>query len=251
LKQLFPRAATAFHEVDLIGWESRSGRVFDWRICRDAETTGVSRLPPTTRSSGHDLLHPIEDPAARTRVTVTEWLSAAAPSSGPSIGEAQDLTAGILVHRLLQAGRAAHALDEQSLFEHARALLQTDERAVVQDLDNTVGSAIAAWKSILARSDVADLLSSGTCFHEVPFSLRRHVGGRATVLRGTIDCLVKRPDGSIVVLEFKTGKRRSSHELQLAIYMEAASSLFPAVPVTGHLIYPQSEEFSRPSVPVL
>ena len=39
------------------------------------------------------------------------------------------------------------------------------------------------------------------------------------MLRGRIDCPMERPDGSIVVVEFKTGKPRDDHRRQLELYV--------------------------------
>ena len=44
-------------------------------------------------------------------------------------------------------------------------------------------------------------------------------------------------DGPVLVLEFKTGGRRPSHERQLSLYVRAAERLFPGSVVTGRLIY--------------
>jgi RecB family exonuclease len=57
------------------------------------------------------------------------------------------------------------------------------------------------------------------------------------VLRGTVDCLIVRADGSVLVLEFKTGSPRPSHQRQLDVYLDAARALFPGAPVSGQLIY--------------
>jgi ATP-dependent exoDNAse (exonuclease V) beta subunit len=62
-------------------------------------------------------------------------------------------------------------------------------------------------------------------------------GEETVIVRGMIDCLVRRPDGSIAILEFKTGKQRAWHQEQLALYVEAARRLFPAALVEGHVIY--------------
>jgi ATP-dependent helicase/nuclease subunit A len=239
LKQLFPRAATAFEAVDMIGWEGRSGRSFDWRICRPlpAEAasepgwdTGSSSLPPR-----EDLIDSVDGNNATGRTSVTEWLSGAPLAELPGVAEAQDITAGVLVHRLLQ--RPVNETDDAAVAAHARELLRPEERASIRDVDATIAAAAAAWKAIRARPDVAALLASGRCLYEVPFSMRSDVNGRSTVLRGTIDCLLQREDGSIAVLEFKTGRRRPSHEEQLALYLDAARTLFPGARVEGHLIY--------------
>jgi RecB family endonuclease NucS len=62
--------------------------------------------------------------------------------------------------------------------------------------------------------------------------------GASVVLRGTIDCLIQKDDGCVVVVEFKTGRRRPSHQRQLDVYVEAARALFPGAPVEGRLVYP-------------
>ena len=239
LKQLFPSAATVFGEMDMIGWQGRSGRAFDFRICRPSEPAAIqptSAAAPQT-AAVPDLLAPIDDLLAPTRTSVTQWLSGSAEATTPR-GEAHDVIAGILVHRLFQSDRVAARLDERELVAHARDLLRPEERAGILDVDNTTAAAVAAWRAIRSRPDVAELLASGRCFHEVPFSMRHAEEGHGVVLRGTIDCLVVRNDGSIAVLEFKTGKRRSSHEQQLALYVAAARTLFPDSAVEGHLIYP-------------
>ena len=39
------------------------------------------------------------------------------------------------------------------------------------------------------------------------------------IVRGSIDCLVIHPDGTVRVLEFKTGAPRPEHAHQLDIYL--------------------------------
>jgi hypothetical protein len=56
------------------------------------------------------------------------------------------------------------------------------------------------------------------------------------VIRGSIDCLI-RSAGQIQVLEFKTGSTVPEHEIQRDVYVRAARSMFPGLPVEGHLIY--------------
>jgi RecB family endonuclease NucS len=57
------------------------------------------------------------------------------------------------------------------------------------------------------------------------------------VVRGVIDCLVTRPDGSIVVIEVKTGRARPSDRPQLEAYVAFARTLRPGVDATGLLAY--------------
>ncbi len=109
-----------------------------------------------------------------------------------------------------------------------------------------MSAAVTAWRAMHTREDVSALLASGSRLHEVPFSLlvetasALHGAGNGLILRGTIDCLIRREDGSIVVVEFKSGAPRAFHQSQLDLYVEAARSLFPGTSVDGRLIYPDN-----------
>jgi ATP-dependent exoDNAse (exonuclease V) beta subunit len=52
-----------------------------------------------------------------------------------------------------------------------------------------------------------------------------------------IDCLACRPDGGVVVVDFKTGARRPGDRRQLGAYVNAVRSLFPGARVDGLLVY--------------
>ena len=248
LKQLFSHAARAFEECEVVGWTGRSGRPFEWRICRTpsgAVEAGVlsapgEGAPESPNESPPDAFGPIVYGAAIRRVAVTEWLddAAADPASWP--GSRGDVTAGILVHRLFQSGEVLDGCDEDAELSYARGLLRPEERGAIEDtdIDAVVTAAVTAWRAMRARADVAALLSSGRRRHEVPFSMRTVKEGALVVLRGTIDCLIQKDDGCVVVVEFKTGRRRSSHQRQLDVYVEAAHALFPGAPVEGRLVYP-------------
>jgi ATP-dependent helicase/nuclease subunit A len=239
LKQLFPRAAAAFHELEAIAWEGQSGRSFQLRLCRPPAGPGpTSGRPTSSGADASEAFGSVHDPDRTVRCSVTEWLEPNDEPQSGSLGDGQESTAGLLVHRLLQAGVTLDGLDAMSLAARARELVRPEERATSPDLESTVAAAIVAWQRIRSRPDVDRLLNSGQCLHEVPFSLRREVGGRSIVLRGTIDCLIQRNDGSILVVEFKTGRRRAVHEQQLAVYVAAARSLFPESSVEGQIIYP-------------
>lgn len=72
--------------------------------------------------------------------------------------------------------------------------------------------------------------------HEVPFSLL-HPSPPAHIVRGVIDLLVRKEDGAVAVVEFKTGARRRHHTRQLELYVEAARALHPGTHVEGVLLY--------------
>jgi hypothetical protein len=60
-------------------------------------------------------------------------------------------------------------------------------------------------------------------------------GGR--IIRGTIDCVVQKDDGSLLVVELKTGRRREADERQLELYVRAVSALGGGGSVSGLLLY--------------
>jgi hypothetical protein len=108
---------------------------------------------------------------------------------------------------------------------------------VTVDLDGVITTAIDLWEGIRRREDVAALLASADVLSEVPFSLRIETHGVPILLRGTIDCLSIAADGTVSVVELKTGGRRDLHERQLELYVRAARALFPGRRVQGRLIH--------------
>jgi ATP-dependent exoDNAse (exonuclease V) beta subunit len=266
LKQLFGRAATAFDEFAVLGWAGQSGRPFEWRICRVPETIVSAGRPepqvPEARPGDTFGPVPVGDSsdAAPMRVSVTEWLTQtpdvelhtpAAKLDGAA--DIRDLTAGTLVHRLFQFGTVPGGRPEDEEAAYALGLLKPEERAALEDVEATVAAAVSAWRAMRTREDVSALLASGSRFHEVPFSLLvetasapHGAGNGPMILRGTIDCLIRPGDGSVVVLEFKSGAPRAFHQRQLDLYVEAARALFPGTSVKGRLIYPDYLDNPRP-----
>ncbi len=240
LKQLFGHAATAFEDCPVAGWTSPSGRIFDWRICRTPPSVEQALVSPWLQAPGDlppDFFGPMTDNSATPRVAVTAWLETGVESDDSRPGRTRDVTAGILVHRLFQWAEVLAGCDADAELAYARGLLQPEERAVIEDVDATVETAVAAWRTMRARPDVAALLANGRRFHEVPFSMRMVRDGASVVLRGTIDCVIHKDDGSIAVVEFKTGRRRPFHQQQLDLYVDAVLALFPGTPVEGRLVY--------------
>jgi ATP-dependent exoDNAse (exonuclease V) beta subunit len=108
--------------------------------------------------------------------------------------------------------------------------------------DELVESARVALASLRANPEVTQILMDEKAIwrsYEMPFTYRTHDG---TVIRGTIDCVVRRPDGSIHVFEFKTGRADVTHGRQLDIYVEAARAMFAGALVEGHLVYASDHE---------
>jgi ATP-dependent helicase/nuclease subunit A len=247
IKQLFSHAATSFDECAAVGWAGPSARPFNWRICRAPTQLDVPPAAAATaaaeQDSSSDRFGPVPEQASILRTSVTRWLTDLDGPEQTGAVSRGDSVVGTLVHRLFQF------VDTPAADDLARAseLLRPEERATLVDVDATVQTAVDIWRRMRLRDDVAMLLASGRPFYEVPFSMRgprppdedRPVGQQAgvVVLRGTVDCLIVRADGSVVVLEFKTGSPRPSHQRQLDVYLDAARALFPGALFSGQLIY--------------
>jgi ATP-dependent helicase/nuclease subunit A len=236
LKKLFANAASAIPEFHVVAWTGLSGHTYEWRICRVPDAVGdLSATATVEKSNVADLLGPARGTGGRLRISVTEQLDGElVPQAAPPIS--RGAAVGRLVHRLLQWQGLLH--DCQCASEETAIvlrLLTDEERAGLDDPHLVVGAALAAWRALQQRADVAELLSSGRLFHEVPFSLADSAD--SAVVRGSIDCLIQRGDGSMVVLELKTGAPQPIHEDQLAIYVRAVQTLYPGARVEGRLIY--------------
>ncbi len=251
-KALFGRAATAFEEFATVAWGGESGRSFEWRICRSPALLPepvASELVPGELPKAVDDFAPLPDPGAVIRMPVTRWLEQAKVDTDPfEPGTAQDALVGTLVHRLFQfMDLSAGPLAPEEELAFARSLLRGEERAVIEDVDPLVTQAVIAWRSMRNNPGLAMLLGGGQCSYEVPFSLRVTAPDGPCILRGSIDCLVHRDDGAVVVVEFKTGRKRAQHQRQLDLYVLAAQALFPASVVNGVLVYPSSALEGQPS----
>src|SRR5262249_412959 len=116
-------------------------------------------------------------------------------------------------------------------------LLRLEEIVDVDDLAALSARAAGLYRSVRGRADLVDLLASGRCQYEVPFSFCP-LDRPGEMIRGRIDCLVERSDGSLVVLEFKTGVRRPEHDEQVALYVAALRALVPDREIAWQLVYP-------------
>jgi ATP-dependent helicase/nuclease subunit A len=245
IRHLFSRAAASADAS--VQWTGSKGQPFEWRICGvPAPVVTPDGADETTvegaeSDSSLDRFGPLPENQGTLRVPVTRWLVEPDASRPSEVVAARDPIVGTLVHRLFQ--RLDGSTEEPELAD-ARALLAPAERALIVDVDGTVQAALDLWRRMRLREDVASLMASGQRLYEVPFSrrlpreaTRGDSGPEVVVLRGTIDCVVVGTDGTVVVVEFKTGRPRISHQQQLDIYVDAARLLFPGASVSGQLIY--------------
>jgi ATP-dependent helicase/nuclease subunit A len=221
--QLFDLAASSASEVT---WAGASG-VHRFRVLAPAPETPTTLAAASEMARDEDFA-PLVDTGPR-RTTVTQFAdfdSDAFPSSATGASSSADL--GLLVHRALQA--------QADVPESLSALA-----CAAPDGDDLVAAARQALASIRTHPEVVRLMDDDVVWrhYEVPFTWRRDDG---TFVRGAIDCVVQRRDGSIHVFEFKTGQRDAAHDTQLDLYVAAARCLFSGAPVEGHLIYAGERE---------
>jgi hypothetical protein len=105
------------------------------------------------------------------------------------------------------------------------------------DADSFASRAAEAWLHARDRADVAAALDGVERLYEVPFSLTTPEESASAIVRGTIDCVVRKAGGELLVVELKTGRRRTAHERQLDLYVRAARALHPGSIVSGVLLY--------------
>lgn len=147
-----------------------------------------------------------------------------------------DRMAGTLVHRLFQLNWNQRP-EISELADQLGRMTRPEELVDVADRAALFQGVASAFVQLGWRSDVQAWLGAGRAYYEVPFSFVSPEDPRV-IMRGSIDCLVAHADGSVRVLEFKTGAPRPEHTQQLAVYLTAARHAFPRAEVTGELVYP-------------
>jgi ATP-dependent helicase/nuclease subunit A len=237
----------AASEDDVVTWPSASGGSHAIRVCAAApapaapDSPGRSMLTVSTETDFTRL-----DDAVAPRQTVasaigdagreeTNLVEAGLQTLRPDDTrlDESDRLVGSLVHRLLHREGLAADVSDAWIAERLASLVRVEESITMVDRQAVMRRATAAYRAFTTHRELRALYQSGTAYHEVPFSLL--VDDR--IVRGTIDCLVRTPDGEIAVLEFKTGGRRPEHDAQTAVYQQAAVSLFPGSRVVTQLLY--------------
>jgi hypothetical protein len=105
----------------------------------------------------------------------------------------------------------------------------------VDDQDWSTSAKLTAWRILTQQQETAALPGSGETLVDVPFSLADRTARR--VIRGTIDVLIRRADGSIEVIALASGTPSLRHEQRLALCVEAAQRMFPGAAVNGRTQY--------------
>jgi ATP-dependent helicase/nuclease subunit A len=238
LAAVFGEAAVG---VASVPWAAASGAVHTLRVSA-ASPEPCEHPMPEDRSGeaalGEDAARiadfaPLADESAPRSSAAAALFESAPAAVGSGDDARSNRLVGIAVHRLIQRlGLEAAAADE-TLDRVIAEAFQSIEHPVA-DRAAAAREAKFRYRALSERDDVRRLYASGEPLHEVPFTML-HEG---VVVRGTIDCLVVRPDGGVVVLEFKTGRRRPEHVAQSDLYRSAARALFPGSAVDAALVYP-------------
>ena len=223
--------AAAYAGSDQIDWNVPTA-VHRLRVIRPGEPPAVTdgRTRPAAKPAEWDFL-PVAD-ASRSRSSVGALVSSELSGVHASVGAQSDLVVGLLVHRLLQRFGMTGDLDpsivETKVAELIRASGIDDEDALPVSRE-----AISRFHTLRRHPRLQVDYETGEVFHEVPFTL----SADGQMIRGAIDCLIRRPDGSIRLLEFKTGRRREQDTLQAEIYRRAAAAIFPDHVIEMDVLY--------------
>lgn len=244
LGEILPRSLIErFAAVDgTTEWQASSGSVHYFRMCTpsDRADAGGFVTPagavPRAIVPVRDDFGPLRDSVRGARTVASAVADVIGDNAvGVGDGEAQsDRLVGTLVHRLLERLGFDAATDR--VRETALQLIRPEED--VLDAAEFTPAELAdraqrSYRAICGHPEVRSLYQSRDRWHEVPFIMR--FDGRA--VRGTIDCLVQATPGTMTLLEFKTGRRRPEHEVQLGFYHEAAARLFPGMTIEAKIVY--------------
>jgi len=224
---------------EYVRWEHRTGS-FDFRVCRPACSPIDTIAPAPDAIPGARPV--IDTPTIRVpgpvRASVTGVDSPGTLEAGSpprSLAAASDRLLGTIVHRLFQRATSL-PLDVPALRHTVAGLVKPAEMVDVDDPDAFATAAAELYARLRGRADVMQLLGSGQCLYEVPFTFvpddRPDV-----LLRGVIDCVVMAPDGQATVVEFKTGAARPEHRAQASLYASALAAALGLPSIDHKIVY--------------
>jgi ATP-dependent exoDNAse (exonuclease V) beta subunit len=232
---------TAYAGTDYVNWSGAAGVVHRFHVVAGSPTTAATGLAGRMADVESSLASDFEPVAEETpiRRSVAAVVADSDPAAGPEPDGAEQgktgsgLLVGLVVHRLLQRFGMTGLVDDAALATAVETLLQRERHAETATHPETAREIIARFRALREHSELRTEYEAGDVFHEVPFSF--FVDG--CIVRGAIDCLIRRADGSVRILEFKTGRRRDEHQRQAELYRRAAAAVFPDSPVTVDVVY--------------
>jgi ATP-dependent exoDNAse (exonuclease V) beta subunit len=220
--------------------------MFAFRRCRPAERPAEAAADPAARPV-MDTAGVIGGTAAAVPVTMAETrdrpsdANARAPRRGAagdraSVPSGHERLVGTLVHRAFEA-----RVDPRTPVDRIAAALEDsvrpEERIDVPDLGAVTRAAAQVFAAFRVRPDVAAIFDAGRVEFEVPFSYQRP-GQPGPITRGIVDAVVVGDDGTVTVVEFKTGTSRPEHDVQAALYAEAFRAVWPGRKLDVKILYP-------------
>ncbi|RPI50545.1 MAG: hypothetical protein EHM55_21130, partial [Acidobacteria bacterium] len=196
-------------------WIAASGQGHVFRVCPTVADSPLKESDAVEQETGsdpvshpvHDSFEPLADPFALPRVAVTASL---APAPGTTrrnqIDPGGSSLTGTLVHRLFErfGTTLAGAAGTTTMADELARLLRDEEAVEAGDIEQVFQHAGSAYLALCRQPALVQALESGEAIFEVPFSARP--GSTRMILRGTFDCLVRRRDGGVTVLELKPGQ---------------------------------------------
>lgn len=215
------RAGTAGEPV--VEWHAASGAVHTCRVVVPREAAAPAAAEALTTPPPDDFAPLVF--ADRAPLAASDVAREGAPVPPDTSGIARDEARswGALLHRAVARG-ALRATGERraALLEALTGGAPATERARLA----------AAIDTLAGRDDLQFLISERDVQHEVAVSWRE--GG--TTIRAIVDALVRHADGTVTVVELKSGVARDADERQLALYVEAIRRLAPGVSVRGRIV---------------
>lgn len=252
------------HRGRSIDWVGPDGRVNRLAVCSGGEaveTDAAARAAASAERTAADValgqageagqirddFGALADTAAVTRVSAVA--AARAMTGGeveprpPAAGLRDEAAlAGTLVHRLFQFDRASWTdeRDVEDCVALARHLCRPEEHLAIDEPSRFFVRVAEIYRALRLRPDVQAVLQGGACLFELPFSYcdeDASPAGERRIVRGAIDCLVQRLDGSLCVIDFKTGRPTAADRAQIDLYVQVARVLGGGAPVESHLFY--------------
>ena len=212
-------------------WHASSGTIHRFRV---SPATADEDSRPVDASGGSEAVQSPVDADFEPLGDGPQPLRRTAATGDEAEGGDADRLVGRLVHRMLQ--RFGFDAGGDTAVDAALDLLRGEEQADALEHGGAADlarRAAGAYRAICGRPDVRATSHAGERLHEVPFTMQ--VDG--TLVRGTIDCVVRSASDRMTVLEFKTGRPRDEHRLQLDVYRRAAERLFPGCAIDARLVY--------------
>ena len=222
LTKLFGKAIDTASQT--IEWLLPSGEAHRFHVCK-----GMTHARPKEISKFQESLDDfgfIADASIPRRPVSKELQNAHVLKEFPATGKYSNRLLGTLVHRLIAhpgIAKAGTAISAHSLNATIATLLRADEVVEAAANPELSEQVVDAYRTLSNQTEVQMLIGEGETMYEIPFSLQTETG----ISTGTIDCVVRSPNGCLTVLEFKTGRRRSEHRQQLDLYRHAVSSMVP------------------------